>query len=53
MFLGSDCFHLGSDGYYVLGQNLWDSYYDGRFNGAIFAHGFEMGDTMGWSQVVP
>ena len=53
MFLGADCFHLDSDGYYVLGQNLWDNYYRARLNSSIFTDGFESGDTLSWSLSAP
>ena len=54
MFLQLDCIHLSSDGYYAVGQNLWQNFYDNHFNGgAIFSDGFEAGDTSSWSAIVP
>lgn len=53
MRLGADCFHVSSAGNDVLVQNLWDSYYDQRFNGTLWRDGFESGDTAAWSASVP
>lgn len=53
MRIGADCFHVSGDGNEVLVQNLWDQYYDQRFNGTLFRDGFESGDTVGWSASVP
>ncbi len=53
MRLGADCFHLSADGNEVLAQNLWDQYYDRRFNGALFGDGFESGTTAAWSASLP
>ncbi|MEM1205169.1 MAG: SGNH/GDSL hydrolase family protein [Acidobacteriota bacterium] len=53
MRLQSDCFHLRADGNGVLAQNLWDSFYDGFFNGLLFRDGFESGSTTAWSAAVP
>ncbi|MEM7588078.1 MAG: Calx-beta domain-containing protein [Acidobacteriota bacterium] len=33
MFLQNDCIHLNSAGYTAVAQNLWNQYYDARFNG--------------------
>ncbi|MCG8458277.1 MAG: hypothetical protein MI919_18525 [Holophagales bacterium] len=48
MFLQADCFHLRPNGYYVLGQNLWQGFYQSHFEGTIFADGFESGSTAAW-----
>lgn len=53
MRLGADCFHLSGDGNAVLAQNLWDQYYNRRFNGALFGNGFESGGTGAWSASLP
>lgn len=53
MWLLSDCIHLGVEGYLAVAQNLWDNYYDQRFNGTLFRDGFEGGDAAGWSASVP
>lgn len=47
-----DCIHLSGDGYYAVGQNLWNRYYNGFFNGVLFEDGFESGDVSGWSALV-
>ena len=49
-----DCIHLQPDGLFALGQQLWQLYYDQRFNGAsLFTDGFEQGDTSAWSFISP
>ena len=50
-----DCIHLIPDGLYAIGQQLWQRYYDQRFNGAtpIFTDGFEGGNTSAWSASAP
>lgn len=54
MFLQLDCIHLRSDGYYVIGQNLWQGFYGAYFDGGpIFGDGFEAGDASAWSQTTP
>ena len=53
MWLLNDCIHLGGDGYLAVAQNLWDGYYDQRFNGTLFRDGFESGNTAVWSASVP
>lgn len=53
MWLLSDCIHLGGDGYLAVAQNLWNNYYDRRFNGTLMRDGFESGDTAAWSASVP
>ena len=53
MRIGADCFHLSADGNEVLAQNLWNQYYDRRFNGALFGDGFESGTAAAWSSSIP
>lgn len=53
MWLGADCIHLGVDGYLAVAQNLWDNYYDQRFNGTLYRDGFESGNTAAWGDAVP
>ncbi|MCB1041658.1 MAG: SGNH/GDSL hydrolase family protein [Acidobacteria bacterium] len=31
MFLGYDCFHLNPEGYQVMGENLWQAYFEARY----------------------
>jgi len=52
MLLGEDCIHLSSDGYLAIAQNLWGGFYRLHFT-AIFADGFETGDTTAWSATAP
>ncbi len=56
MFLGLDCIHLSATGYRQIGQNLWDGFYAlylANQEGAIFANGFESGDSINWDGLMP
>ena len=50
-----DCIHLLPSGLTAVGQQLWQRYYDRRFNGAkpIFSDGFEQGNTEAWTVTFP
>ncbi|MEM8996211.1 MAG: GDSL-type esterase/lipase family protein [Acidobacteriota bacterium] len=51
-FIVPDCIHLSGDGYYAVGQNLWNRFYEAQFTGLIFGDGFETGDLSSWSTVI-
>ncbi|MEO1085111.1 MAG: SGNH/GDSL hydrolase family protein [Acidobacteriota bacterium] len=52
-FFVPDCIHLSPDGYYAVGQNLWNRYYEAFFTGLVFGDDFETGDLSSWSAVIP
>lgn len=49
MLLDTDCIHLGTEGYGVVAQALWDGFYAGVLGPALFTDGFESGDVCTWS----